>query len=230
MRCVRLYIFSMLLWLVSCSSNQAARDIASDLSSDMKDSSTDLASDMSVDLDEPAYRRTCIVEDAQSCKTQNMTQFGDCGQRIGVVFDGHQCVEVTGCEGCKGEDCPMFKSIDACISSCAQNGWCQSQKLPYLPPAQCGLTRCVQSLNVCLVSEVDPTGQLSAFGQANVEPKCIKNGRGCAFSGLDCAGPHDWCCRFDLPEDSLTTSEFTQLCALTLNPNVTQAGCLFYSD
>lgn len=216
-----------------------SRDVSKDIEPDhapdmwdMEDASRDLSEDMKVEM--PAYRRMCIDEDVQRCQVQQKTQFGDCGDVIGAVFDGQQCVEVKGCPNCQGDDCPMFDSIESCASSCSQNGWCQTQKMLALPLPQppCSRLNCVEPFVACIVSEADPTNQLEVFGRDGVMPECLeKDTRGfCRVSQVDCRDKGQWCCHYRLSEDSLISEEVSQVCALTLDPKVQQVGCVFFAE
>lgn len=207
-------------------------DFGADTAPDLMDASTDMPPDQSMDMQTSAYRRMCIAEDVQRCVIQNKTQFGDCNQIIGAVFDGHQCVEAKGCEDCKGDDCPMFDSIESCASSCAQNGWCQAGKFPHLPSTECSITTCPQHFAFCVESDQDPADQFKPFGQAMNDVICRPKdaSRYCFSARFFCDGDNQWCCHFIRGPGILRSDEFTEACALTLQPNIKQAGCSFVVD
>ena len=240
MKHARRLILLSLLVIVSCRETQLEPpgDMSTDapdiMDSSTDDASTDMPTDQSVDMSPPADRRICITEDAQRCAVQKKTQFGACDNVIGAVFDGRQCVEAKGCPNCQGDDCPMFDSIESCASSCAQNGWCQTQKMLALPLPQppCSRLNCVEPLVACIVSETDPTNQLAVFGRDRVMPECLeKDTRGfCRVSQVDCGDKGQWCCHYRLSEDSLISEEVSQVCALTLEPKVQQVGCIFFAE
>lgn len=209
-----------------------SHDMAPDSTSDMKDASADFPEDMLPDALSPAHRRMCIEEDNLRCKTQQKTQFGDCGEVIGAVFNGQQCVEATGCPGCQGDDCPMFDSIDSCATSCAQNGWCQVDKMPLLSVPQCIQIGCEEPLVTCVSSNTDPTNQFKPLGRGDVKAVCLEKDANafCRKSQVACTDEGQWCCHYRREYSNLNSDELTQVCALTLQPNIQQVGCLFFSE
>ena len=214
-------------------SKDASKDIEPDHSPDMldmEDTSRDLSEDMNVEA--PAYRRMCIEEDIQRCQVQQKTQFGDCGEVIGAVFDGQQCVEATGCPNCQGDECPMFDSIESCASSCAQNGWCQLQKMPVLSEPKCTLNRCSEPLVVCIDSNTDPVDQLGPFGRGDAMADCREQDAFgyCRASQIECVREGQWCCNYRRMHNSLNSDELSQACALTLRTDVQQVGCIFIAE
>ena len=238
MKHARRLILLSLLVIVSCRETQLEPpgDMSTDapdiMDSSTDDASTDMPTDQSVDMSPPADRRICITEDAQRCAVQKKTQFGACDNVIGAVFDGRQCVEAKGCPNCQGDDCPMFDSIESCASSCAQNGWCQLQKIPVLSEPECTLNSCLEPLVVCVDSNTDPVNQLGPFGRGDAMADCRKQDEFgyCRASLIECMREGQWCCNYRRMYNSLNRDELSQACALTLKSNVRQVGCIFFAE
>lgn len=208
------------------STNMSAQDMPPDVEIDMYEMARDI---------QPvpeAYQRNCNDVKPNKCEVQTQTTFGDCGIFIGAVFDGTQCVEAYGCRGCQGDSCPLFESVEACSKSCASAGWCQSSKFNLLQPAQCHDLYCEEYMAVCVSSKTDPTPLMAPFGQNQQAAYCRKDSpsRACEFAAILCREKDQWCCTFRRNSTFISPEEYTQVCQLTLQPQVSGIGCSYLND
>ncbi|RDV38740.1 hypothetical protein DV096_08005 [Bradymonadaceae bacterium TMQ3] len=197
--------------------------------SDAETSSPD--TDAAPDLP-PAPHNVCDLSDpapdSTPCPIQDPGAYGDCDAVLGVVFDGTQCVTASGCE-CQGDDCPAFDSLEACVTSCAQGGYCQTARLPHYLAGACPGETCFDLTSIC----AEPSGQLADFETFLTDNLPGMNVR-CTDSSDICAAttpsphtclPDDWCCTF-IASTPFDLPRHHSYCALTLLPNVRALGCL----
>ncbi len=198
-----------------------------------EDADVDMAPPLPPPLDwsdlEPATRRVCVTEPKAPCIPRTLEDLGGCGQEIGYVFDGAQCVPAVGCP-CEDEGgCGIFATASACARSCAADGWCQEDKLfePSSPERDCtGYLWCDFTMT-CVESDEDPTDELGALAEEFGDVRCREGRQGdfCAYSPGEC-GRGRWCCevypwsRRRVPEGEIG------LCAMTLMPNVMGFECI----
>lgn len=180
-----------------------------------------------------AQNRACTLPDPpQACRVQRADEFGDCGEALGAVFDGAQCVPVTGC-ACTGEDCPLFESVSQCASACSAQGWCQIDKLKYnyrpLGKPPCDGEFCGTVFAMCIKSEVDPSTDLNKVAP-NLTPMNCGPGDGvtyCSFEEPGCSR-EDWCCYTTRGLWDLDATKTTEMCALSLLVTSTNISCLSF--
>jgi hypothetical protein len=82
----------------------------------------------------PVVDAAGVDADLTACPALDPSGYGACGSVLGAIFDGNQCVEVSGCD-C-GADCAgFFPTVEACASGCAAAGRCNTGKFlgPDLP-------------------------------------------------------------------------------------------------
>lgn len=177
-----------------------------------------------------AQKRSCTLPaPPPQCRIQRADSFGDCGVELGAVFDGTQCVPVTGCE-CTGEDCPMFESLSQCAIDCSAQGWCQADKINYnnRPPGQprCDGELCDTVFSVCIKSEVDPSSDLNRTAP-NLLMICSPRGEGsqCWFGSPNCS-KEDWCCHGAGGHWKYNATNSTEMCALSLLATSTNMTCI----
>lgn len=180
-----------------------------------------------------AERRSCNMSDvSKSCRTQRTDSFGECGLDLGAVFNGTECVPVTGCE-CTGEECPDFGSVSQCAKTCGIEGWCQTDKFNHTsttpnqsPP--CDGFFCGSVLAVCMDSEENPALQLSVVApELGPFSSCERAGRSyCSLIG-PCQDPQ-WCCykeMFGMPIlDSVSSDEICSVSLLSSSKDVSCAS------
>lgn len=177
-----------------------------------------------------AQNRACTLPDPpQACRVQRADEFGDCGEALGAVFDGAQCVPVTGC-ACTGEDCPLFESVSQCASACSAQGWCQADKLIHTstqskvqPP--CDGIFCGTAFAMCIHAEVDPSVELNKVAP-NLMMTCHRGGRGyCLVTGPGCS-EQEWCCSTTRNVWTLDATQSSEMCALSLLTTSIQISCI----
>lgn len=181
-----------------------------------------------------AKNRACTSPDpAPQCSIQRADTFGDCGLELGAVFDGTQCVPVTGC-ACTGEDCPLFESVSQCATACSIQGWCQVDKLHYFfypvtdrrePP--CDGYFCGTEFSVCIKSEVDPSNELNKTAPDLPPMRCRPGGDGsyCPYRETRCSR-EDWCCFNGNGWADFDATQTTQMCAISLLATSTHMNCI----
>jgi hypothetical protein len=180
----------------------------------------------------PAEERSCGESEEVSCPIQEPTGFGDCDQPIGAVFDGIECVAVSGCD-CDGQDCPAFDSVEACAEACGRAGWCQSQRLPRTllsDDSGCPDTQCGQGVAMCSDGSEAPSDTLQRLIPSINSIDCVEvsrsDGYDCVAAGVPCY-EGEWCCT--LPIQRIRKSEYSELCRATLLPDFKPgAGCIDY--
>ena len=213
----------------------ASRDVrtGSDTSDPVLDMGVDVGPRTPAPLDwsalGPAEQQMCRRDSQTRCVPRDPMALGDCGQALGYVFDGRQCVEATGCP-CEGDEpCGIFETASACAASCAADGWCQQGKYADLGRVELECTghRCYDFMMTCVDSDDDPGEELIALTDGQMFISCREGQPNdlCAASPGDC-GPGRWCCQVGGAFITVPPEAEEGFCALTLMPDVMGFGCI----
>lgn len=199
-----------------------AVDIGADANSrDMGEihaSDTDIESDSSPEL--------CVIEEGYVCRIQGEEDLGDCSDVLGYRFDGAKCVPLQGC-GCDGESCPLYSTLRECARSCAAQGNCRTATFAADIPigGRCGGMECGLYLFTCIASLEDPTNEVSLTLESFDRARCTRvESAGDNCGGFGCA-QGSWCCESTSGSEPYSPKERAEVCALTLDPEVSGLLC-----
>jgi hypothetical protein len=135
------------------------------------------------------------------------------------VFDGSECVEVTGCE-CTGPGCPRFTTTGECAVACAAAGFCRDDKQTWVAAPIASVGTFCDALYACFDSDVDPSSRFESY-----LPRLLYRCRQSGYCSRD-----EWGCgaRGDLGGSLLYVDESMclEVCAATLLPEVTRVTCV----
>jgi hypothetical protein len=193
---------------------------------DMTDPDADVSDDdADADPDEwrpDAVRGSCPVQvdaDLPPCLAVDPRGFGECDLPLGAVFDGSECVEVTGCE-CTGPGCPRFTTTGECAVACAAAGFCRDDKQTWVAAPIASVGTFCDALYACFDSDVDPSSRFESY-----LPRLLYRCRQSGYCSRD-----EWGCgaRGDLGGSLLYVDESMclEVCAATLLPEVTRVTCV----
>lgn len=212
------------------------RDIAEE--SDPGQNGSDVESDVDADSPTPlgpAEHDVCGLgvdeQSAETCRIQQQTTFGDCGEEIGAVFDGEQCVPAFGCN-CEGsEECPAFDSLEQCAAGCSDAGWCQPERMPIMwsspPTDSCPGAHCSLMMAMCAAAggEIGEFERVVAEVLPDFDVSCSDDLGSCVpFRGMEQCDAPDWCCELNGPS-TINEETHRQFCSLSLLPQVRAVGC-----
>ncbi len=178
-----------------------------------------------------ASRRMCVRDEQTQCVVRDPGEFGGCGEHVGYVFDGTQCVQVLGCT-CEspGECRGVFETASACASSCAADGWCAQDKNGFDPlELECTGFRCDRLLYTCVASDEDPSEELTKIMVGHRFVSCRPSTTFDPCQGTPGAcGEGRWCCEVAPEPITDDTSSETGMCAVTLMPDVLGFDCISF--
>lgn len=234
-------LFTLLFGILSCSEDVTRRAPWEVTEQDMSLSDASLREelDLSVPVDAAQPVRdlnmtdlfdTCPLEIETPCETDTR-DYGECGELLGVRFDGVACQEVRGC-ACEGEACPAFSSLEQCALTCSQRGHRNEERFGsgIARITQCTPELCVDGITVCQESEENPEALLSSVLPHYGQVECHRDGnrkQDCSWWGspLTC-GEEDWCCLIPPSPSFIQDGYSADLYGVSLLPGVISLGCV----
>ena len=185
-----------------------------------------------VDATRPdASAMVCPHIEANVCRVQSAEGFGECGQPLGAVFTGRECVPVPGC-ACTGEQCPEFDTAEQCAQACASADVCRQDEAfdenrPSVDLLDCERDLCPIAVAFCSDAKDNPSSLIERAAPALRPITCQRvasPGNPCYLTD-DCT-PDQWCCWYEPSQSSISSLQGLHACRASLLPQTRYVGCL----